>query len=254
LHSATIGIAALAIGSANGGRNLPQATPLADRIFFSLAGLWFLVLTIVGFSQSFYFRTLAEPLPAHQTLHGVVYSAWVALFFAQALLISTHRVRWHIALGTASIPLLALMIPVGFHVVLVKTAAGLKSVDEAGFNLSQLSLGFAFAFAGLANRKRPWVHKRLMLFGTLMLTVAAADRVALVLQLDEVRVFRKLLAVAPGLALVAFDAWFKRTALLLSVSSLVVTWLLLWYTVSGLVFLRPAGEAVMRALSKILVW
>src|SRR5688500_1593575 len=68
-----------------------------DRIFFSLAGLWFVALTFVGFSRSFYFRVLPEPLPAHQIVHGVVYSIWVALFLVQALLISAHRTRWHIA-------------------------------------------------------------------------------------------------------------------------------------------------------------
>jgi hypothetical protein len=115
-----------------------------------------------------------------------------------------------VQLGVASVPLLILMIPVGFHVVLVKAAAGLKSVDEAGFNLAQLTLGFAFAFAGLASRKRPVVHKRLMLFATLMLTVAAADRVALVLGLEEVRLFRKLLAVTPAVALVGYDSLLPR--------------------------------------------
>lgn len=235
-------------------KKAPGATPRADRLFFSLAGLWFLVLTLVGFSQSFYFRALAEPLPAHQIFHGVVYSAWVVLFLVQALLISTHKVRWHAALGAASVFLLTLMIPVGFHVVLVKAAAGLKSVDEAGFNLTQLVLGFAFAFAGLASRKRPAAHKRLMLFATLMLTVAAADRVSLAFGLEEFRLFRKLLAVTPAVALVAFDASLRPRALPLSLSSLTLVWIVLWFLISDVVFLRPAGEAVIQMLTRVFVW
>ena len=230
------------------------STVLPDRVFFSLAGLWFVTLTFVGFSPSFYFRVLPEPLPKHQIVHGVVYSTWVVLFLVQALLISTHRVRWHITLGAASAFLLILMIPVGFHVVLVKTAAGFKSVDEAGFNLTELTLGFTFAFAGLANRRRPFVHKRLMLFATLMLTVAAADRVALVFGLAEVRFFRKLLALTPAIALVGYDALLRRRMLLLSVSSLALVWLVVWFIISDLVFLHPAGEAIIRALTKVFVW
>jgi hypothetical protein len=230
------------------------STPLPERVFFSLAGLWFFTLTFVGFSPSFYFRALPEPLPTHQIVHGVVYSTWVVLFLVQALLISAHRARWHVRLGVASAFLLILMIPVGFHVVLVKTAAGFKSVDEAGFNLTELTLGFTFAFAGLANRKRPIVHKRLMLFATLMLTVAAADRVALVLGLEEVRIFRKLLALTPAIALVGFDALLRRRILLLSVSSLALVWLVVWFMISDLVFLHPAGEAIIRALTRIFVW
>src|SRR3954463_327367 len=114
-------------------------TPISDRVFFSLAGVWFVALTVVGFWPTFYFRTLPEPLPTHQIVHGVLFSMWVLLFLVQALLISTDRVRWHMTLGVAAVFLLILMIPVGFHVVLVKTAAGLKDVDEAGFNLTGLT-------------------------------------------------------------------------------------------------------------------
>lgn len=231
-----------------------QATTLPDRVFFSLAGGWFVALTFVGFLRSFFLRALPEPLPTHQIVHGVVYSAWVLVFLGQALLISAQRRRWHVQLGVASALLLILMIPVGFDVVLVKTAAGLKSVDEAGFNLAQLTLGFAFAFAGLASRKRPVVHKRLMLFATLMLTVAAADRVALVLGLEDVRLFRKLLAVTPAVALVGYDSLLHRRILLLDLSLLALVWLLLWFLVSDLVFSHAAGEAIVQTLTRVVVW
>ena len=181
-------------------------------------------------------------------------SAWVLLFLVQALLISTHRLRWHIALGWASAFLLILMIPLGFQVVLVKTAAGLKSADEAGFNLTELTLACTFAVAGLANRRRPFVHKRLMLFATLVLTVAAADRVALVLGLEEVRLFRKLLAAAPAIALVCYDASSLRRIPVLSLSLLTLVWLVIWLLISDLVFLRPSGEAMIRVLTKVFVW
>ena len=227
---------------------------LPDRVFFSTVGLWIVVLTFVGFSPTFYLRALPERLPTHQIVHGIVYSTWVVLFLVQALLISAHRARWHAALGAASAVLLTLMIPVGFHVVLVKTAAGLKSVDEAGFNLTELTLGFTFAFAGLANRRRPFVHKRLMLFATMMLTVAAADRVAIVLGLEELRLFRKLLASAPGIALVSYDTLLLRRFPVLSVSLLALVWVVIWFVVSDFVFLHPAGETVIRALTRVFVW
>lgn len=225
-----------------------------DRVFFTLTGLWFLGLTFIGFSRTFYLRVVPEPLPVHQIVHSVVYSAWVVLFFVQALLISSHRTGWHIALGKASAFLLIVMIPVGFHVVLVKAAAGLKSADEAGFNLTSLTLGFTFAFAGLANRKRPFIHKRLMLFATLMLTVAATDRVALFFGLEEVRLFRKLVAVTPAIALLGYDTMFRRRIPFLTFSSLVLVWVVIWFVVSDLVFLRPAGEAIIRALTIVFVW
>ena len=210
-----------------------------------------MALTFVGFSPTFYLRALPEPLPAYLVVHGVVNSAWVGLFLVQALLISTHHPRWHIALGGASVFLLILILPVGFHVVLVKVAAGLKTVDEAGFNLTGLTLAVAFAGAGLAYRRRPFLHKRLMLFATLVLTVAAADRVAQVLGLEGVRIFRKLLAVAPAIALVGYDLASLRRIPVLSLSLLALVWLFVWYLITDLVFLHPAGDAIFRAQAKV---
>jgi hypothetical protein len=233
---------------------IPSSVPHSDRIFFSLAGLWFTVLTFVGFSPTFYLRTSPGPLPAYLLVHGVVNSAWVGLFLIQALLISTHHRRLHIVLGGASVFLLVLIMPLGFHVVLIKAAAGLKTVDEAGFNLTGLTLASVLAWAGLAYRNRPFVHKRLMLFATLVLTVAAADRASLILGLERVRIFRKLLAVAPGLALVCYDTLSLRRIPILSLSLLALVWALIWYVVTDLIFLHSSGESIIRALTKVFVW
>jgi len=226
----------------------------ADRMFFSLAALWFVALTLVGFGRTFYFRALPEPLPTHQVVHGIVYSAWVLLFLAQAILISAQRRRWHIALGSAAVVLLMFMIPVGFHVVLVKVSSGMETIDEAGFNLTGLMLGFALAFAGLATRKRPFIHKRLMMVATVVLTTAAADRAAIVFGLDEVRLFRKLLAAAPAFALVGYDAVSLRRIPVLSSALVTVVWLNGWFVPSDVVFMRPAGEAIIRVLTQVFVW
>lgn len=231
-----------------------RAAPRAERLFFTLAAIWFVALPLVGFGPTFYFRRIPEPLPTHQIVHGVLFSAWVLLFLVQALLITTRHIRWHMSLGMASVVVLILMIPAGFHVVLVKAASGLKTIDAAGGNLTALTIGFVLAFAGLACRRRPFVHKRLMLFATLMLTLAAADRVSSIFGLDDVRLFRKVLAVVPAAALVVFDAFGLRRLPLLSLSALTMIWLLIWFTVSDFVFTRPIGETIINALTWVFVW
>lgn len=81
--------------ASNGGSTdvteMRSPTPQTDRMFFSLCGLWFVVLTLVGFSPTFYLRESPEPLPTRLIVHGVVNSAWVVLFLVQALLIAAHR-------------------------------------------------------------------------------------------------------------------------------------------------------------------
>ncbi len=227
---------------------------LSDRLFFSFAGAWFVVLTFIGFSPSFYLRSIPDPLPTHQIVHGILNSAWVLLFLTQALFISARRLRWHITLGTASILILVLMIPTGYYVVLVKTAAGLKTPDEAGFNLIGLTLVLVFAVAGLLNRKRPYYHKRLMLFATLMLTIAAADRASIVFGLVDVRLFRKVLAVAPGLTLIFYDAIRLRRFPLFDSAVVVFIWLIIWFNITDLLFISPAGEWIIQALVRLFVW
>jgi len=231
-----------------------RPTPRQERVFFAAAALWFVTLTFVGFAPTFYLRTEPEPLPRNLVVHGLVYSAWVLLFAVQVGLVSAHRTRVHEAPGAASTLLLLVMIPVGFNVVLTKAAAGQKSVEAAGFNLASLSLGFGLGFAGLACHKRPFVHKRLMLFATLMLTIAAADRVALNLGAGDVRLFRKLLAVAPGVALVVYDAVRHRRFPVLGAALLAVSWLNVWFIASNLVFLRPVGRSIIAALTRVFVW
>ena len=231
-----------------------ESRPRADRWFFGLAGLWFVALTLVGFSPTFYWRSNPVPLPFHLIIHGVLYSTWILVFLCQTQLIATRRTAWHRRLGAVSVLLLILMIPVGFYVVLVKTAAGLKSIDDAGFNLTELTLSFALAFAGLAMRRRPFLHKRLMLFAVVVLTVAAADRVAGILGLEAVRPFRKVLAAWPGIAVVVYDALSLGRVPILSASLLALVWLVTWFTISDFLFQRPAGEALIHALTRIVVW
>ena len=111
-----------------------ESKPRADRWFFGFAGLWFVALTLVGFSPTFHCHSNPVPLPFHLIIHGVLYSTWILVFLCQTQLIATRRTAWQRRFGAISVLLLILMIPVGFYVVLVKTAAGLKSIDDAGRN------------------------------------------------------------------------------------------------------------------------
>ena len=108
-------------------------------------------------------------------------------------------------MGVCAVAVLIALIPAGLMPVLYKVAAGTKTIDHAGFNIVTLALGLIFAAAGLLNRGTAYAHKRLMLFATLVFCVAAADRVSFMVGMEEVRFFRKLLAVVPAIALVVYD-------------------------------------------------
>jgi len=223
-----------------------------EHRFFLAIAAWFLLATLAGFGPSIWFVSQEGPIALPFIVHGVVYFAWIVLFAVQTTLVSTGRVAVHRRMGVVGLVLLIAMVPIGFWPVLYKAAAGTKSVEGAGFNLVTLCLAFTFAFLGFARRRTPDLHKRFMMLATMVLSVAAADRVAFVVEflagLDDVRPFRKVLAIAPGLALLVFDLVNRRRVFVQAVVAVAVTWLVIWFVVSDLLFAADAGANVIHWL------
>lgn len=111
--------------------------------------------------------------------HGVISSAWRLVFLAQTMLIRTGRITAHRRLGTASAVLAAAMIALGY---VTSTAMARRGFDlsgdlavrpdplaSLGFPLLDTLMYAVLFVAGVVNRRRPAIHKRLM-----PLAVAAA--------------------------------------------------------------------------------
>jgi hypothetical protein len=131
----------------------------------------------------------APPTPLAEA-HGIVFFMWLLLYLAQSLLIANRRVALHRRLGLTSIVLLALMIPLGFVTTTAMVRRGFDlsgdqhvdphpdgqmSMDPPTASLGNLSalVGFViFAVAAIAYRRRPAVHKRLMLYANISLMTA----------------------------------------------------------------------------------
>jgi hypothetical protein len=157
----------------------------ADRIFFAALALVCAVTILGGFTPTFYLReTLspsAAPLRTTVVIHGAVFTTWVVLFVAQTALISARRRELHRRLGLAGVALVVAMLAIGIPLI-----AGFERGhgEEAPLTLAVHLLGnvaplvsFAgFAGAGLAWRRQPDLHKRLMLFATLALQPAGFAR------------------------------------------------------------------------------
>jgi hypothetical protein len=97
----------------------------------------------------------------HLHLHGLAFTAWIALLVAQTSLIAAGRTRLHRTLGITGAVLAVLMI------VLV---AALPAIPFATLIVFPALIGAALYF-----RKRD-VHKRLMLLGTIEIVTAAVAR------------------------------------------------------------------------------
>jgi uncharacterized membrane protein len=163
-----------------------------------LAGFW---LTYFGpLSRGTYPKV--SPL-VH--LHGLSFFGWYALLIAQAGLIRSRRLTTHRTIGLASIVLGAIMITVGLIVSTVQVDGALGPDGDPFWGLMGLpifSIWMLFAgfyAAAIVCRRRPAVHKRLMLLASAAALSAATFRIVV-----EILGFERWVAVVGTLAPVGF--------------------------------------------------
>ena len=112
--------------------------------------------------------------------HAVIFTGWLVLFTAQILLIRFKKLSVHKQLGLWMAGLAVVMMIIGPVTALEVQHHGMnKPGADPAFLSIQLTDILAFAglvTAGLAFRKSPAAHKRLMLMGTLYITDAGFAR------------------------------------------------------------------------------
>jgi hypothetical protein len=169
------GATTAAVGQGAVGRN--------DRPFYTGMSAAIILTVFVGFAPTYYLKGFfgAAPLAPLVHVHGLVFTCWILLFFAQTVLIARHRTGPHRRLGVAGAGLAALVVVVG----LTTTVAVARRVATggAGRPLSFLAVPFGdmlvfavLAAAGILYRRRPETHKRLLLVATIGLLDAAFAR------------------------------------------------------------------------------
>ena len=160
---------------------------LFDRRLFLTAMIAFPLIVLVGFGRTYYAGGLfsAPPLPSKLVhLHGLLMTAWVALFVTQVRFISTQRIRLHQRMGYAGIGLAALIIATGLPVALRAAKYGSASTPDGIPPLAFLAiplvdlLMFALLFGGaIYYRRTPAAHKSLMLLTAISFLPPAIGRI-----------------------------------------------------------------------------
>jgi hypothetical protein len=107
-------------------------------------------------------------------MHGLVMSAWIALFLTQTFLIAKRRIELHRRLGLAGAAIATLVLAAGIPTLIRGAARQSHDVHSTRFLWMLVAFdGVALVlFAGLfcaeiVFRGRPDYHKRLMLLATL---------------------------------------------------------------------------------------
>ncbi len=165
-------------------RGSSAAHQASRRRIFLPAAIVGTVLAVVGFWQTYggplIAGTVHEPTIIH--IHAAVMVTWLVLFMAQVWFAASGRVRLHIRLGPWVM---------GFGIVLV--AVALLAISE-GFaarlaagdvfraqrwlfgTLRDVVFFVPFLVAGWVYRRRPEIHKRVMLVATTILVLPAVSR------------------------------------------------------------------------------
>jgi hypothetical protein len=155
------------------------------RRFYVGMALAFVLTVFAGFSRS-YFLKLHYGSPALSLLlhiHAVVFSAWILLFAAQTTLVAAHRTDLHRRLGVAGAVLAAALLIMGTATAILRVRGGsapIPGVSGLAFLAVPLfdMVDFAIlAGIGLALRRRPETHKRLMTLATIALMAAPIARI-----------------------------------------------------------------------------
>lgn len=159
--------------------------------FFVGMSLFLLSIVLVGFSRTFYLRAFFEvpPIPPHVYAHAALLTAWFVWLALQTSLVYHGRTEIHRRLGVAGAGL-ALAIVVMNVLTVVAIGPRLRAVfAEAridpefvvravwGDIVSVLTF-CAFVALAMCWRRRPEVHKRLMLLASFSIIAPALGRIA----------------------------------------------------------------------------
>jgi hypothetical protein len=154
--------------------------------FYLAAGLLFIVINLAGFGPSILDQSARRlPLTWLVAAHGTATGAWFILFLAQATLITIDRAAVHRRMGLVGLLLAALIVMLGYQVTVGFGRRGfdlsgdvVRAISRTGSRSSAATVVFPLAelvsFASLVvmalwYRRRPDVHKRLMLFALIVI-------------------------------------------------------------------------------------
>jgi hypothetical protein len=153
------------------------------RAVYTWAALAAVIIVFAGFARTYYLkRVFGTPaLSGLVHLHGLVMTLWFTLFFVQVRLVAMERVNLHRRLGMFGAALAALLVGVGTLTAITAARHGVTPGPPPLVFLT-IPLGDMVVFSvlvslGLAFRRRPMIHKRLLLLSSLGMVTAAIARI-----------------------------------------------------------------------------
>ncbi|MDQ1728951.1 MAG: hypothetical protein QOD33_1076 [Pyrinomonadaceae bacterium] len=155
-----------------------------ERWFYVCMSIAAVITVFAGFGPTYYLRPFytTAPLMPLLHLHGLVFTSWLLLFVTQTTLVAAHRTDVHRRLGILGGVIAVLMILVGFATAVIRAQQGatpVPGISPLAFlvvPLGDISVFAILVGASFYYRRRPDVHKRLMMLATISILAAAIAR------------------------------------------------------------------------------
>ncbi len=156
-----------------------------DRYFYFAMSLLVAGIVVWGFSHTINDSLFhpAIPRPFLLWIHGAAFSAWVGFYIFQSALVRTHNVKVHRSLGWFGVGLAAIMVPLGVTIAVIMGRFDKHLLHQTGAD-TFLSVPFGdmlifgtFVTLAIYWRKKPELHRRLLLLATCGLLDAAFGRI-----------------------------------------------------------------------------
>lgn len=145
------------------------------------------LIAVAGFARTYYLRFIFHTpiLPPLVQIHGAIMTVWCIGFIVQTWLIEARRVRLHRRLGIFMATLAAIIVLLGEILTLngVAREGRLHQIGRfhflLGINSVNLLLFAVLVGLGIVFRRKPDVHKRLMVLAAITLLAPAVARIVL---------------------------------------------------------------------------
>lgn len=160
------------------------------RYFYSVAAIIMLLIMFIGFypyylrGEGMGGRKISPQLVTLVLIHGASMTAWMVLFLVQSLLVPARKLRLHMKLGWGAVAV-ALVVSISGFMIAVQSVRPIPEIPFWGMAyreflmvmLAEVTLFTSFVTAGVLTRKRPKIHRSMMLLATLSILAGATVRI-----------------------------------------------------------------------------
>jgi hypothetical protein len=163
---------------------VPRVSPARpSRKFHTGMAVAFLVTALAGFGPTYFLKEFygTPPLSPLLHVHGVVFTLWLVLLVVQSGLVVAHRVDLHQRLGIAASVVALVMVPLGVMTAIETARRGLATSVAEPLVFMVFPIGAVIMFVGFVGpalwlRRKPDLHRRLILLGTVSILTPAIAR------------------------------------------------------------------------------